>query len=70
MKIRIGRLRIGLGYWDIPFNLYSFHPYPQEYGIFIALGYLFQFWIAVDFNKYDKNGYLIIRDYPNREEVK
>ena len=58
MKLKFGRIEIGLFYWDFPFNLFSKEIRPKEYGAYIALGYLFEFWVCYDFNKYDNKGYL------------
>ena len=57
MKLKIGRFEVGLFRWTLPLSFMAFQPRPKEYGIDIAIYRFFQFWIAVDFNKYDKNGF-------------
>ena len=59
MKINLGRLQIALFRWTLPISFIGFQPRPKEYGIDIAISKLFQFWIALDFNKYDTNGYMV-----------
>jgi len=62
MKIKINRFEIALCRWTLPFSYIGFKPRPKEYGFEVMISNLFQFWIAIDFNKYDKNGFLI---FPN-----
>ena len=62
MRIRINGFEIALYRWKLPISYISFTPRPNEYGIDIAVYKLFQFWVAIDFNKYNKDGFLILKE--------
>ena len=60
MKLRVNRFEIAFCKWELPYSFICTEIRPHVRGLSIAIHNLFEFWICWDYNKYDKDGFLIL----------